>query len=107
MSVNTPESENQDSSRVSQAQGFTRTIPSNPASAGPVSLPDSSNPIGRTHHSIANVFQLEQHCKNLEDELDQVKFQIVKIVTDKNDFSKENAVLKTYQSAFAALTEQN
>ena len=53
------------------------------------------------------MYQLEQHCKNLEDELDQVKFQIVKIVTDKNDFSKENAVLKTYQSAFVALTEQN
>ena len=54
-----------------------------------------------------NVLQLEQHCKNLEDELDQVKFQIVKIVSDKNDFSKENAALKTYQNAFAALTEQN
>ena len=56
---------------------------------------------------IVNVLQLEQHCKNLEDELDQVKFQIVKIVSDKNDFSKENAVLKTYQNAFSALTEQN
>merc|ERR1712013_561144 len=32
---------------------------------------------------------------------------IVKIVTDKNDVSKENAVLKTYQNAFASLIEQN
>ena len=31
----------------------------------------------------------------------------MKIVSDKNDFSKENAVLKTYQNAFAVLTEQN
>ena len=100
MSVNNPSEE-------SQAQGFIQTIPSNPASGGPNSLPDSSNTTGRTPHSVVNVYQLEQHCKNLEDELDQVKFQIVKIVSDKNDFSKENAVLKTYQNAFAALTEQN
>ena len=31
----------------------------------------------------------------------------MKIVSDKNDFSKENAVLRTYQNAFATLTEQN
>ena len=46
---------------------------------------------------LVNVLELKQHCKNLEDELDQVKVQIVKIVADKNDFFKENAVLKTYQ----------
>ena len=56
---------------------------------------------------LVNVLELKQHCKNLEDELDQVKVQIVKIVADKNDFIKENAVLKNYQNAFAALTEQN
>ena len=56
---------------------------------------------------FVNVLELKQHCKNLEEELDQVKVQIVKIVADKNDFIKENAVLKTYQNAFAALTEQN
>ena len=36
-----------------------------------------------------------------------MKFEIVKIVSDKNDFSKENAVLKNYQNAFVTLTEQN
>ena len=51
--------------------------------------------------------QLEQQCRNLEEELDQVKHQIVKIVTDKNDFNKENAILRSYQAAFATLTEQN
>ena len=54
-----------------------------------------------------DVLQLERQCKDLEDQLDQVKHQIVKIVTDKNDFSKENAVLKNYQIAFTSLTEQN
>ena len=39
--------------------------------------------------------------------MDQVKLQIVKIVTDKNDFHKENAILRSYQSAFATLTAQN
>ena len=54
-----------------------------------------------------DVSQLEQQCRNLEEELDQVKLQIVKIVTDKNDFHKENAILRSYQSAFATLTAQN
>ena len=39
--------------------------------------------------------------------MDQVKHQIDKIVTDKNDFNKENAILRSYQSALATLTEQN
>ena len=54
-----------------------------------------------------DVSQLKQQCRNIEEELDQVKYQIVKIVTDKNDFSKENAFLKSSQSDFATLTEQN
>ena len=54
-----------------------------------------------------DVLLLEKQCKDLEDQLDQVKHQIVKIVTDKNDYSKENAVLKNYQIAFTSLTEQN
>ena len=80
-------------------------------STGPSSLPNTNNQQHSdsvaTDQSSLDVAQLEQHCKNLEDELDQVKFQIVKIVSDKNDYNKENAVLKTYQNAFAALTEQN
>ena len=56
---------------------------------------------------LVSVLELKQHCKNLEEELDQVKVQIVKIVADKNDFIKENAVLRTYQNAFVALNEQN
>lgn len=54
-----------------------------------------------------DVSQLEQQCRNLEEELDQVKLQIVQIVTDKNDSGEGNAILKSYQSAFATLTEQN
>ena len=88
---------------------------------GPASLPvplsssgvNSNNKSGKGKKEV-QVFQLEQHCKNLEDQLDEVgiyhfhkilahiliskvKFEIVKILTDKADFSKENAVLKNYQ----------
>ena len=86
-------------------------IQSNPGTSGPSSLP-ACNSVTNCKSDVSspsnlNVFQLEQHCKNLEDDLDQVKFEIVKIVTDKNHVSKENAVLKTYQNAFASLIEQN
>ena len=39
--------------------------------------------------------------------MDQVKLQIVQIVTDKNDSGEGNAILKSYQSAFITLTDQN
>ena len=54
-----------------------------------------------------DVRQLEQQCRDLEEQLDQVKLQIVKIVTDKNVVCKENAFLRNYQIAFDSLTEQN
>ena len=57
--------------------------------------------------SSDDVSQLGQESRNIEEELDQVKFEIIKIVTDKNDFSKENAILKSYQPEFASLSEQN
>ena len=85
--------------------------------AGPASLPaiSSSGNVnsGKSGKKEVQVFQLEQHCKNLEDQLDEVrysiiskdwssltfkvKYEIVKILSDKADFSKENAVLKNYQ----------
>ena len=85
--------------------------------AGPASLPaiSSSGSVnsGKSGKKEVQVFQLEQHCKNLEDQLDEVrysitskdwssltfkvKYEIVKILSDKADFSKENAVLKNYQ----------
>jgi len=82
-------------------------IQSNPGTSGPSSLPACNSVTSVSSPSNVNVLQLEEQCKNLEDDLDQVKFEIVKIVTDKNDVSKENAVLKTYQNAFASLIEQN
>ena len=82
-------------------------IQSNPGTSGPSSLPACNSVTSVSSPSNVNVLQLEEQCKNLEDDLDQVKFEIVKIVTDKNDVSKENALLKTYQNAFASLIEQN
>ena len=46
--------------------------------------------------STVDVLQLEHQCRNLEEQLDQVKLQIVKIVSEKNN-----------QVAFASLSEQN
>ena len=110
LSLNTHQSESHILRSDSQVGGVS-PVESNTFTSGPASLPGCSKNTNRA--SVAsnsldvNAFQLEQHCKDLEDELDQVKFQIVKIVSDKNDYSKENAVLKIYQNAFAALTEQN
>ena len=78
----------------------------------PLSRPENSQKVVQHNASSSegnkiDVIQLERQCKDLEDQLDQVKHQIVKIVTDKNDVSKENAVLKNYQIAFTSLTEQN
>ena len=49
----------------------------------------------QTVSGLVNVSQLKQPCKNL-------KFRLIKMI-----FSKQNAVLKMYQKAYAALTEQN
>ena len=74
---------------------------------GPASLPVISCTAPRTAKKEVQVFQLEQHCQNLEEQLDEVKIEIVKIISDKADFSKENAVLKTHQQAFHDLELQN
>ena len=82
------------------------------STVNPLSRPENSQKVVQHNASSSegnkiDVIQLERQCKDLEDQLDQVKHQIVKIVTDKNDVSKENAVLKNYQIAFTSLTEQN
>ena len=53
------------------------------------------------------MFQLEQHCKNLEGELDQVKVEIVRILSDKDEFYRENETLKHYVSVVGRLREEN
>lgn len=53
------------------------------------------------------MFNLEQHCKNLEGELDQVKVEIVRILSDKDEFYRENETLKNYVSMVGQLREEN
>lgn len=53
------------------------------------------------------VFQLEQHCKNLEGELDNVKEEILKILSDKTSASKENQSLKNYVKAYEETRLEN
>eukprot|EP00094_Tigriopus_californicus_P012704 TCALIF_12281-PA protein Name:"Similar to NINL Ninein-like protein (Homo sapiens)" AED:0.06 eAED:0.06 QI:7/0.87/0.70/0.94/0.87/0.94/17/222/1708 len=81
----------------------------------PSSLPliPTSNAIKRSRSTSDNerakvqVFQLEQHCKNLEGELDHVKDEIIKILSDKTSASKENQSLKHYAKAYELLKNEN
>ena len=50
---------------------------------------------------------LSEPCKTLEDELDHVKFEIVKMISDKEHASKENETLKKYQNQISELQKQN
>lgn len=42
--------------------------------------------------------QLEQHCRDLKSQLDKVKVEIVKILSERNACSKENCALKNHIS---------
>ncbi len=53
------------------------------------------------------VFQLEQHCRNLEGELESVKEGIMKILSDKSSTSRENESLRQAASAYDELREEN
>ena len=48
--------------------------------------------------------ELERHCQNLEDELDVVKKEILKILYEKTKCSKENAELKKALATDVSLT---
>ena len=50
---------------------------------------------------------LSEPCKTLEDELDHVKFEIVKMMSEKESTSKENQTLKKYKIKISELEEQN
>ena len=56
---------------------------------------------------IFQVYHLKQHCKTLEGELDDVKSEIVRIISEKEVFFKENGTLKDYKKAFEDLKEEN
>ena len=83
---------------------------------GPASLP-AFNVVRRSRSAVAahpadngnkfQVFQLEQHCRNLEGELDHVKDEIIKIISDKSSASKENASLRHYVKAYEDLRLEN
>ncbi|XP_049835601.1 ninein-like protein isoform X2 [Schistocerca gregaria] len=45
-----------------------------------------------------DVEQLERHCRDLESQLDQVKIEIVKILSEKKACSQENTTLKSHLS---------
>ena len=50
---------------------------------------------------------LERHCRNLEGELDMVKKEIVKILSERSRCAKENESLKQFADSFRQLQEEN
>jgi regulator of replication initiation timing len=55
--------------------------------------------------SSKNVEQLEQDCNHLRENLDQVKEEIVRILSDKDATSKENNALKEQISELSTKVE--
>ena len=53
------------------------------------------------------MLQLKRQCKSLEGELDGVKSEIVKIITEKDGFFKENGMLKDYKKAYEDIKSEN
>jgi len=53
------------------------------------------------------VIELKKHCKSLVDELDSVKSEIVKILTEKNNYLKQNDELQEYKASYEDLELEN
>jgi len=53
------------------------------------------------------VIELKKHCKSLVDELDSVKSEIVKILTEKNKYMKQNDELHEYKATYEELELEN
>jgi len=66
-----------------------------------------SQSVVASHGDQAEVFQLKQHCRSLEGELDGVKSEIMRILSEKNGVLKENRSLKDLQIENDALKEEN
>jgi len=66
-----------------------------------------SQSVVSSHGDQAEVFQLKQHCRSLEGELDGVKSEIMRILSEKNGVLKENKSLKDLQIENKHLKEEN
>jgi len=53
------------------------------------------------------VLQLQKQCENLEEELDDIKCEIVKMISEKVEYLKENERLKTSQLSYEELEKEN
>ena len=56
---------------------------------------------------MLQVFQLKQHCRSLEGELDGVKSEIIRILSEKDGVLRENGILKELQLENQNLKEEN
>ncbi|XP_068085274.1 ninein homolog [Anabrus simplex] len=58
----------------------------------------TSGPFVEQQENAKDVEQLEQHCRDLKSQLEQIKVEIVKILSEKDACSKENCALKIHIS---------
>ena len=56
---------------------------------------------------LYQVLQLQKQCENLEEELDDIKCEIVKMISEKVEYMKENVRLKTSQLSYEELEKEN
>jgi len=66
-----------------------------------------SQSVVSSHRDQAEVFQLKQHCRSLEGELDGVKSEIIRILSEKDGVLRENGILKELQLENQTLKEEN
>jgi len=66
-----------------------------------------SQSVVSSNREQAEVFQLKQHCRSLEGELDGVKSEIIRILSEKDGVLRENQILKNLQTENKTLKEEN
>ena len=65
----------------------------------------------KNHQIVSNIFNPFMNTFNGSmlpiDDLDQVKYKIVEILSQKDNYSRENQSLKSHQTAYSELLRQN
>merc|ERR1740123_2972550 len=72
---------------------------------------DSERSMKKNHQIVSNIFNPFMNTFNGSmlpiDDLDQVKYKIVEILSQKDNYSRENQSLKSHQTAYSELLRQN
>ena len=72
---------------------------------------DCERSMKKNHQIVSNIFNPFMNTFNGSmlpiDDLDQVKYKIVEILSQKDNYSRENQSLKSHQTAYSELLRQN